>query len=60
MSKHVLYALLLIAVCVIILIMNTHGSVEITLLPKVALSMVKSIAFLVFIALGVTIGVLLK
>ncbi len=60
MSKRLLWALLLIAVSVIILILNSRGSVDITILPKVAITMVKSIAFLIFVSIGVTIGILLK
>ena len=60
MSKRLLWALLLIALSVIVLILNTRGSVDIYILPKVAIATLKSIAFLVFIAIGVTIGVLLK
>jgi len=60
MSKRLLWALLLIAVSVIILIMNTGDQVSIVLLPKVAITTIKSLAFLLFIAVGVVIGVLLK
>jgi hypothetical protein len=60
MSKRLLWALLLIAVSVIILILNSRGSVDITILPKVDITMVKSIAFLIFVSIGVTIGILLK
>lgn len=60
MSKRLLWALLLIAVSVIILILNSRGSVDITILPKVTVDAVRSIAFLFFISVGVTIGLLLK
>ena len=60
MSKRLLWGLLLIAVSVIILILHTRGSVDITILPNVAIATLKSIAFLIFIAIGVTIGLLLK
>ena len=60
MSKKLLWALLLIAVCVIIMILNTRGSVPITILPKVEITAIKAIAFFIWTALGVAIGVLLR
>ena len=60
MSKRLLWALLLIAVSVIILIMNTGASVSIVLLPNIAITTIKALAFLIFIAVGVVIGILLK
>ena len=60
MSKRLLWALLLIAVSVIILIMNTGASVSIVLLPNIAITTIKALAFLIYIAVGVVIGILLK
>jgi hypothetical protein len=60
MNKRLLWALLLIALSVIVLILNSGQSVSITILPKVALSTVKSLAFLMFIGTGVIIGLLLR
>jgi len=60
MSKRLLWALLLIAVSAIVLIMNTGDDVAIFLLPRIAITTVKALAFLIFIATGVVIGVLLK
>ena len=60
MNKRLLWALLLIAVSVIVLIFNAGGKVSIAVLPGVDVSMLKSIAFLLFVATGVVIGVLLK
>lgn len=59
MNKKVLYALLLIAVTVIILILNTGGRVGVSL-HFFDISAAKSIIFLFFIVIGVTIGLLLK
>lgn len=58
MSKKVLYALVIIALLVIVLIVN-RGRVEIDLVLGV-IKPVKSLAFLVFTGIGVAIGVLLK
>lgn len=58
MSKKVLYALLLIAFTVIILVVN-RGSVNLNLLVFEWKTM-ESFAFLAFTAIGVAIGVLLK
>jgi len=60
MSKKLLWALLLIALSVILLILNAGGDVSIALLPKVKVDTLRSVAFLIFIADGVAIGLLLK
>ena len=60
MSKRLLWGLALIAVSVLILLLNTKGHVAVYVWPGVALSLMKSIAFLIFITIGVTIGILLK
>ena len=60
MTKRLLWALLLIAFSVIILILNAGGQVSITLLPKVDIHTIKSVAFLIFLSIGVIIGLLLK
>lgn len=58
MSKKLLYALVVIALSVIVLIFN-RGSVSVNLLFA-EISALKSVVFLVFIGIGVAIGVLLK
>ncbi len=58
MSKKVLYALVIIALLVIVLIFN-RGTVSINLLVD-DVNFLKSMAFLMFTAIGVVIGVLLK
>ena len=58
MNKKLLYALIIIALSVIVLIFN-RGRVEIDLLFT-TIDPLKSIAFLVFIGIGVLIGILLK
>ena len=58
MSKNTIYALLLIALLVIVFVMN-RGRVDVNFIV-VKISMLKSMAFLAFTALGVSIGVLLK
>ena len=60
MTKRLLWALLLIAISVIILILNAGGRVSIVLLPAIDINAVKSIAFLIFLSMGVVIGLLLK
>lgn len=59
MSKRLLWALLLIAVTVILLILNTKGNVSLNLIVG-SLEMTKAIAFLLFTSTGVVIGILLK
>lgn len=59
MSKRLLWALLLIAVTVILLILNTKGNVSLNLIVG-PLEMTKAIAFLLFTSTGVVIGILLK
>jgi hypothetical protein len=58
MNKKVLYALLIIALLVIVLIFN-RGTVNINLLVD-DVTPLKSLAFLAFTGIGVAIGVLLK
>ena len=58
MSKNTIYALLLIALLVIIFVLN-RGRVDVNFIV-VKFSMLKSMAFLAFTAMGVSIGVLLK
>ncbi|MFC1498097.1 hypothetical protein ACFLS1_06475 [Verrucomicrobiota bacterium] len=59
MNKRLLYALILIALSVIILIFNTRGRVDINLILG-TIEPIRAIAFLIFIGIGVLIGVLLK
>jgi len=60
MSKKVLYALTILGISVVVLIINARGGrVAINLLFD-TISPLKSIAFLVFMAIGVAIGALLK
>lgn len=58
MTKKVLWALIILAVAVVVMIFN-RGKVDINLLVD-EVSCLKSIAFLVFLGLGVAIGALLK
>lgn len=58
MKRSLIWALALIAVCVLVLI-STEGSVTVNLF-KLALKMQTAAALLVFTGVGVTIGVLLK
>ncbi|MFO7871135.1 MAG: hypothetical protein R6V03_06850 [Kiritimatiellia bacterium] len=62
MSKRLLWALLLIALSVIVLLVNVNaGAVSIFLLPKIAIGpMSQSVAFLTFMIVGAVIGILLK
>ena len=63
MSKRLLTALILIGLCALVLIYNTRTTIidrTITIDLLVAqVSVLKSLAFLIFIAIGTTIGVLL-
>jgi len=59
MSKKLLYALLIIAASVIVLLLNTGSRVAVSL-HFAELSAMKSLVFLVFIVIGVVVGVLLK
>jgi len=58
MNKNMLFALLLIALSVIIMIMN-RSSVNINVLGLV-IHTIQSFAILAFVAIGVAIGVMLK
>lgn len=58
MSRNVMYALLVIAVSVVVLVIN-RSSVTVDLIVY-ELKTIESFAYLMFIALGVFIGILLK
>ena len=58
MAKRMIWALLLIAVVVIVLVLN-KGNAEINLLVT-KITAAKSIIFLAFTACGVVVGLLLK
>jgi uncharacterized integral membrane protein len=58
MRKSLLYALLLICASIIILLLN-KGTTSVDLL-FVTVSGLKSVVFLAFVVIGVTIGLLLK
>lgn len=58
MSKKVLYALIIIALLVIVLIFN-RGSVTVNLLIG-EVNALKAMTFLTFTGIGVVIGILLK
>lgn len=58
MPRNSIYALILIAVLVVVFLFN-RGHVDVDLVVK-NFTMMKSLAFLMFTALGVLIGVLLK
>ena len=58
MSKNILYALIIMAIAVVVLIFN-KGDVDVNLLITKVTGL-KSIVFLVFMGVGVSIGVLLK
>lgn len=58
MNRNVKYALLLIAISVVVLVIN-RSSVTVDFV-FFKLKMIESFAYLMFIALGVLIGVLLK
>ena len=59
MSKNLLSALLLIALLILVFIFNTRGDVTIDV-GFTKFSPVRSIAFFVFSAIGVLIGVLIR
>ena len=58
MSKRLIYALVVIACTVVVLIFNTH-SVTVNLIARDVRAMA-SLVFLVFVGIGVAIGVLLR
>ena len=58
MPRNTMYALVLIAVLVVVFLFN-RGRADVNLVVT-EFSMMKSLAFLMFTALGVLIGVLLK
>lgn len=62
MNKRVVYALLLVAVSVLVLIWNTRGTgsrISIDLIFT-TVSALKSVVFFAFMCVGLVIGVLLK
>ncbi len=59
MSRRLLSALLLIAVTVIVLLLNTGGHVAVSL-KFFDLSGARAVVFFLFTAIGVAIGLLLK
>jgi hypothetical protein len=59
MNKNLLWALLLLVISILVLIFN-KGSVSVDLPFHLSVSGMKSIVFLVFMSIGVAIGVLLK
>jgi len=60
MNKRLVWALVILAVAVLVLIFN-RGSVSVDLpLVRSSISGMKSIVFLVFMGIGVAIGLLLK
>lgn len=60
MRKSLLYALLIMAVTIILLMFNARGNTYITILPGVAITAARSIIFLGFMIIGVVTGILLK
>lgn len=58
MSKGLLWGLILLGLCVVLIIFN-RGRVDINFLVG-TVSVLKSIAFLVCLGLGIVIGLLLK
>ena len=59
MSRKLLWALLLIALSIIVLIFNTGSSVSVSL-RFLDIHAGKSLIFFVFMAVGIIIGILLK
>lgn len=60
MSKKILWLLLLIVLMAVVLIFNARGSVKVVLFPGLAFSLIKSVAFLIFMGVGVVMGILLR
>ena len=64
MSKKLLFALALIGLCALVLVINTRSTIidrEVSIdLLVTTVKMLKSLAFLLFAAVGVAIGVLLQ
>lgn len=61
MSKRMLWALVLIGLTVLVLILNTGGRpIEVNLGFGFALSQIRAIIYLAFVAVGVVIGVLVR
>ena len=58
MSKKILWALVIMAVCVVLLIFN-RGTVKVDLLVS-QVEALKSLVFLIFLGVGVLVGLLLK
>ncbi len=59
MNRKQMYALLLIAAVVLVLIFNGRGDVKIDLVFG-SITIFKSLAFMVFTTIGVVIGLLLR
>jgi hypothetical protein len=59
MSRRLTTGLILIGVSVLILLLNTHGKVSISFV-LFDISILKSVAFLFFLGVGVFIGALLR
>ena len=63
MGKKLLFTLVLIGLCALVLVINTRSTIidrEVSIdLLVTTVRMLKSLAFLLFISLGVAIGVLL-
>lgn len=59
MTKRFMSGLILIGIAVLVLIFNAGGDVSINLLVA-KISVVKSVAFFVFLGAGVVIGILLR
>jgi len=60
MSKKLIFALVLMAVMVIVLILNTRGTAIVSLGFKQSLETMRAAVYFGFIAIGVVIGLLLK
>jgi uncharacterized integral membrane protein len=58
MSKKILWALVIMAICVVLLIFN-RGTVKVDLLVG-QVEALKSLVFLIFLGVGVLVGLLLK
>ena len=63
MSKKLIFALVIIGLCAVVLVYNTRDTIidrNITIdLLVTSVKMLKSLAFLLFLSIGVAIGVLL-
>jgi len=59
MSKRIIWGLLILTVCVIIFIFNTRDTITVNLLLT-QVHAIKALAFFIFMALGVIVGLLFK